>query len=113
MDPKAANTRPTWKIAPRPAVYQDEASNMKKLRKAVESAFDIPFDCLGLPATLQRLDPAEPGGFLYGSPEAATRGVLLQSDIDAFVTQAPTGLNFWPLSRWGSGATASRCRIRE
>jgi hypothetical protein len=77
---------------------------MKKLRKAVESAFDIPFDRLGLPATLQRLDPADPGGFLYGSPEAATRGVLVQGDIDAFVTEAPMG--YCQVGFWGHGVNS-------
>lgn len=77
---------------------------MKKLRKAVESTFDIPFDRLGLPATLQRLDPDDPGGFLYGSPEAAARGFLVQRDIDAFVTEAPMG--YCQVGFWGHGVNS-------
>jgi hypothetical protein len=96
-----------WKIADRPAVFQvgDTKMKMTRFRKIVEDTFEIPFDSLGLPATLKPVGRRGSDALLYASPGSAKRLSLMQPDMGTFAQETPP-VGHCLVGFWGHGTNS-------
>lgn len=78
---------------------------MKDLRTAIERIFEIPWDLLGLPGSLHRIDSGNSDAILFGSPSAARRPLLSQEDMREFVRKCPA-VGYCQVGFWGYGTTS-------
>jgi len=79
---------------------------MKNLKRLFESAFGTALErVIPLEENLVPIDGSTAGSLLWGSPAAAPKQYLIQSDIDPFMTSCEPG--YFLVGFWGHGINSS------